>query len=87
MFYLMIATIILDTKGKTKYFQDKTNKMFKAYGRVGITDILDKITNQRICGLRINGKYKFIEYELGIATMQLRWKKIIHGLRNNKLKL
>ncbi len=78
----------LDTKVKTKYFQDKTNKMFKAYGRVGITDdFIDKIANQKIYGLRINGRYKFIEYELGIGTMQLRWKKMIYGLRNNKLKI
>jgi len=79
---------ILQSKGKITYSGDGESIYFKAKGKIHIpTDFLNKIIDQKIYGLRINGKYKFKEYKIGIDKMQKRWKNMIYDLRKNNISL
>lgn len=78
----------LKSKGNILYSENEQNKLFKANGRILISDkFLKKIIDEKIYGLRLNGKYKFKEYNIGITKMQSRWKKIIYKLRKNNFNL
>jgi len=79
---------ILLSKDIILYSRVEKDIYFKATGKIHIgPEFLNRIINQKIYGLRINGKYKFKEYKIGIDKMQTRWKKLISIVRENNLNL
>ena len=75
----------IDTKYKIKYSKDNgtlENEIFHASGKFKISEmLLEKIINQNIYGLRLNGTYKYKEYKNGIRKMQSRWRETIQKIQ------
>ena len=75
----------IDTKYKIKYSKDNEiheKKNFQVSGKFKISEILlEKIINQNIYGLRLNGTYKYIEYKNGIRKIQSRWRQTIQKIQ------
>ena len=76
---------VLKNINKTVYSTDNPNNLFKANCKIPLpTKFLRKIIDQKIYGIRLNGKYKFKEYENGIAKMESRWEKMIYDIKKNE---
>jgi len=76
---------VLKNVNKTLYSTDNPNNLFKATGKIPLPNgFLRKIIDQKIYGIRLNGKYKFKEYKNGIAKMESRWEKTIYEVKKNE---